>query len=100
MVASAGKTPRPDRLRAVRTLQPLKQPRPVVVETDEPGGTAAVVLGGRRLAVLQVQDVWRIDDEWWREEVSRLYYRLLLEDGRALTVYRDLVKDKWWRQSY
>ncbi|MDI6858340.1 MAG: hypothetical protein QME71_08515 [Dehalococcoidia bacterium] len=71
-----------------------------MVETDGSGGPAAVVLGGRRLAVSQVQDVWRIDDEWWREEVSRLYYRLLLEDGRALTVYRDLVKDKWWRQSY
>ena len=100
MVASAGKAPRPDRLRAVRTLQPLKQPRPVVVETDESGGPAAVVLGGRRLAVSQVQDVWRIDDEWWREEVSRLYYRLLLEDGQVVTVYRDLLEDKWWRQSY
>jgi len=100
VVAPTGATPRPDRLRAVKTLQPLKQPRPVAVETDESGEPVAVVLGGRRLAVVQVQDVWRIDDEWWREEVSRLYYHLLLEDGQVVTVYRDLLKDEWWRQSY
>jgi hypothetical protein len=84
----------------VKTLQPLKQPRPVAVETGESGEPVAVVLGGLRLAVAQVQDVWRIDDEWWREEVSRLYYHLLLEDDQVVTVYRDLLKDEWWRQSY
>ena len=84
----------------MKTLQPLKQPRPVAVETGESGEPVAVVLGGLRLAVAQVQDVWRIDDEWWREEVSRLYYHLLLEDDQVVTVYRDLLKDEWWRQSY
>ena len=100
MVASAGATPRPHRLRAVKTLQPLKQPRPVRVEADESGEPVAVVLGGQRLAVVQVEDVWRIDDEWWREEVSRLYYRLLLEDGRAVTLYHDLIKRRWLQQDY
>ncbi len=70
------------------------------MEADESGEPVAVVLGGRRLAVAQVQDVWRIDDEWWREEVSRLYYRLLLEDGRAVTVYRDLCGHRWFKQDY
>ena len=100
MVASTGATPRPDRLRAVKTLQPLKQPRPVTVEADVHGLPVAVVLSGRRLAVEAAQDVWRIDDEWWREEVSRLYYRLLLEDGRAATVFHNLVNGRWWMQSY
>jgi len=84
----------------MKTLQPLKQPRPVAVETGESGEPVAVVLRGRRLAVAQVQDVWRIDDEWWREEVSRLYYRLLLEDGRPLVVFHDLVRELWCEQSY
>jgi hypothetical protein len=84
----------------VKTLQPLKQPRPVKVEANESGEPVAVVLGGLRLAVAQVQDVWRIDDEWWREEVSRLYYRLLLEDGRTVTVYHDLAGRRWFKQDY
>jgi hypothetical protein len=80
--------------------QPLKQPRPVAVQADESGEPVAVMLGGRRLAVERVEDVWRIDDEWWREEVSRLYYRLLLEDGRAVTIYRDIASHNWFKQDY
>jgi hypothetical protein len=100
VVATAGEASRPYRLRAVTGLSPLKEPRPVVVATDDAGAPVAVVLGGRRLAVERIEDVWRIDDEWWREEVSRLYYRLLLADGRPLIVYHDLVRELWSEQSY
>jgi hypothetical protein len=84
----------------VTGLSPLKEPRPVTVATDNAGKPVAVVLGGRRLAVERIEDVWRIDDEWWREEVSRLYYRLLLEDGRPLVVFHDLARGQWCEQSY
>jgi len=81
-------------------LRPLNQPRPIRVETDESGEPQAVVLERERLAVAAVQDRWRIDDEWWRERpVSRLYFSLLLEDGRVVTVYRDLVSGRWAKQS-
>ena len=101
MVAPTGATPRPDRLRAVSGLQPLKQPRPVAVETGESGEPVAVVLSGRRLAVERVEDVWRIDDEWWRQRpISRVYYVLFLEDGRVVTVYQDMQTLKWCLQRY
>jgi hypothetical protein len=49
--------------------------------------------------VSAVQDRWRLDDEWWRERpISRLYYTLLLEDGRLLVVYHDLVLAEWYMQ--
>jgi hypothetical protein len=71
------------------------------VEADESGEPRAVVLGRERLAVAAVQDRWRIDDEWWRQQpVSRLYFSLLLEDGRMVTVFSDLVNGRWYRQTY
>jgi hypothetical protein len=79
------------------------------VEADEEGRPVAVTLRpdgrpsgrGRRLSVLQVQDTWRIDDEWWRERaVSRLYFQVALEGGRVVTVYEDLVSGRWAMQSY
>jgi len=82
-------------------LRPLNQPRPVQVEADESGEPRAVVLGRERRVVAAVQDRWRIDDEWWRKRpVSRLYYSLLLEDGRVVTVYQDLIGLRWARQAY
>jgi hypothetical protein len=51
--------------------------------------------------VESVVETWRIDDEWWREKaVSRRYWRVVLEDGRVVDVYRDLITGKWWRQAY
>jgi hypothetical protein len=76
------------------------------VEADAEGQPVAVTLSGRRLratrvSVLQVQDAWRIDDEWWRERpVSRVYYEVALEDGRTPIVYRNLVTDGWFKQAY
>ena len=81
-------------------LRPLREPRPVDVEADGEGRPVAVTLRpGERLRVTEVQDTWRIDDEWWRERpVSRMYYQVVLEDGRAVTVYSDLATAGWWRQ--
>jgi len=70
------------------------------VEDAESGEPQAVVLERERLAVAAVQDRWRIDDEWWRHPISRLYFSLLLEDGRTLTIYRDLVTGRWSQQNY
>ena len=81
-------------------LRPLNRARPIRVEADESDEPQAVVLGRERLAVAAVQNRWRIDDEWWRKEVSRLYFSLLLEDGRTLTIYRDLVTGRWSQQNY
>ena len=95
-------------------IRPLNRPRPLRVEAGEdacpePGASRSrrgrpiavwsASGGGRRCAVEAVLEVWRIDDEWWRgRPVSRVYYSLLLEDGRVVTVYRDLVGGSWFRQ--
>ena len=103
MVADTGATGGPGRVR------PLNRPRPLRVEADGDGLPAAVwlspgrtpVRAGRRYAVEAVLERWRIDEEWWRPRpVSRLYYSLLLEDGRTVTVYRDLLDGRWARQAY
>jgi hypothetical protein len=71
------------------------------VEADDQERPIAVWLSGRRHIVEAVLERWRIDDEWWRERpVSRVYYSLLLEDGRTVTVYRDLISGRWSKQSY
>jgi hypothetical protein len=69
------------------------------MEAGEDGRPIAVYLSDQRLAVEAVLETWRIDDEWWRERaVSRLYFSLLLEDGRVTAIYRDLPSGRWWSQ--
>ncbi|MFQ5472122.1 MAG: hypothetical protein ACE5FA_04455 [Dehalococcoidia bacterium] len=67
----------------------------------EDGIPCAVYFSGRKIVIESALEVWRIDDEWWRNRpISRIYWRILLEDGRVVDVFHDLVRERWARQSY
>ena len=102
------------------TIRALNGPRELIVRTAESSertsdagdvkkGSAyfaknakkpvALRLHGRWFEVESVEDVWRIDDEWWRERaVSRMYYRCAVDSGMSVTVFHDLIGGKWYRQ--
>jgi hypothetical protein len=80
-------------------LRPLDQPRPVDVRTDERGEPLHVRLPGRPARrVAAVREAWRIDDEWWRRPISREYRAVVLDDGRPLPLYHDLLDGRWYAQ--
>ena len=76
----------------------LNLPRETAVLADKVGVPVAVTGKGRSRRVFQVIEAWRVDDEWWRQEVSRLYFQLELEGGFRLTVFQDLLGGKWYEQ--
>ncbi len=80
-------------------LRPLNRPRSVRVEADLAGVPVRMEINGRWEEVGTILDRWRIDDEWWRAPVSRVYFSLVLTDGAHLTLYQDLIEDRWYRQS-
>ena len=109
MVANTRKAARPGGIR------PLDAPLPVQVEVDAGGQPAAIGIsksrgigrkktGERELPyqwrrVSEVLDSWRIDDEWWRKTpIARIYYRVVTEDDRSITIFHDLATGAWYRQ--
>ena len=81
-------------------LRLLNQPKPTAVEATPTGEPKAVIVQGRFQSVRAILDTWRIDDEWWREEIARRYFAVELANGRKLTVYHDLVGGGWFTQGY
>jgi hypothetical protein len=80
-------------------LKPLSLPVTVVVHTDERGEPSHVRLPGKTARRVEaVRERWRIDDEWWREPISREYLAVVLDDGRVLTLYHDLSDGNWYVQ--
>ena len=75
-------------------------PQPAAVEEDGAGLPVAVLVRGRLRPVVAINDRWRIDDEWWRAEISRVYYALDLEGGMRLTVFHDRMTGAWYTQQY
>jgi hypothetical protein len=94
MVAHTRTKARTDQLRS------LNQPQPIQVRTTKRGRPAEIRTQRGRQSVREIQDIWRIDDEWWREPVRRFYYRVLLANGHLCTVYEDQVEEKWFMQGY
>jgi len=93
MVADTGKALRAD------TLKPLNLPEPVNVEEDARGLPVALKTK-RRQIITAIEDRWRIDDEWWRQEIARRYFDVELNNGSVTTVFQDLITGKWYRQRY
>ena len=90
-------------------LRPFGLPQPVQVRTDDLGLPVEVTGSARRgvrrpLTVERVEEVWRIAEEWWREEpICRTYYRVIVDGGRPLTLlHDDLVRphEGWYEQRY
>ena len=80
-------------------LRPLGLPRVVHVRTDEFGAPGFVRLSGKPARRVEaIRERWRIDDEWWRQPISREYRAVVLDDGRSVTLYHDLLDGLWYAQ--
>jgi len=64
-------------------------------DDDEPAQTSA---GEHRRAIETIGEVWRVDDEWWRQSISRRYVDVVLEGGRHVVLFEDLTTGQWWLQ--
>jgi len=57
--------------------------------------------GSKMHTVQSIDDHWKLNDEWWRgpeQEIERMYYSLLLENGHRVVIYRDMQANNWYRQ--
>jgi len=99
-------------------LRPLNLPQAVKVELDETGLPAVVadafrptdrpgndeersetIEGGvAGKAVESIIEVWHVDDEWWREPISRRCVEVILEGGKHVVLYENLTTGEWFMQ--
>jgi hypothetical protein len=82
-------------------LRALNQPVAAGVRVGEGGIPSEVLLRGIWRRCSRVEEVWRVEDGWWRPRpVRRTYFRLALEDGLPATLYLDHIDGRWWTQRY
>ncbi len=72
----------------------LENPLHIGVELDTTGYPAAVMWELEE-RVVEVVNRWRVDDDWWRVPISRMYYKLQTPTA-LLDVYQDLITGEWY----
>ncbi len=75
------------------------QPEPIEV-IDREGDPLALTVRKRRLRVSKIVNTWRVDEEWWRKEISRIYFLIELENNKRITVFHDLLRGGWFKQNW
>ena len=67
-----------------RSRQPLSEPKSLSLTN---------------LAIIAINDLWQVDDEWWRERpISRRYYQITTQQDRRLTIFKDQLHAQWYWQ--
>ncbi len=99
MVKTARETPSPS------ALLPLNQPQPLRVEAPDGWPVAVHVPRTARhqtsSAVTSVEDIWRVEEEWWRDApIARTYFEVLLDTGRRMTLFFDHASTSWYWQRH
>jgi hypothetical protein len=93
MVTNSGATP------GNNSFRPLNPPIPIAVRETAHHTPHTIQIKGRWVKVAAIVDVCSLDEEWWREQpIVRMYYRVMLEDDRPITVFRDMLDGAWYRQ--
>ncbi len=109
MVAPPRTPLRIDRLRALNVprqveveLDRHRQPKAVLGSYEQTqasaAGPPAPTAGRDRYEVEAIGEVWRVDDEWWRQPISRRYFDVVLQGGKHVVVFEDLTTNQWWMQ--
>jgi hypothetical protein len=65
--------------------------------TDE-HGRAQASTGEHGQVVETIGESWRVDDEWWRQPINRRYFDVVLEGGKHVVLFEDLMTGQWWMQ--
>ena len=80
-------------------IRPLLAPRPVDVREDAEGEPRSLRAGRHWMEVARIDDRWTFDLWWLPKPVTRSYYRIDPGDGRLITLFRDCVDSRWYRQN-
>ena len=80
---------------AAASARRLGVPRPTRVRVGARGLPEAV--DGAQVEA--IREDWVVEDRWWtRRMLRRRYFELVLEDGRNVVVFHDLVGQGWFAQ--
>ena len=73
---------------------------PTTVQEDAEQRPIGVMLLGKQLEVGSIDEWWEDEEFWWRDNpVVRVSYRVTLEDGQGLTLFKNMLTGGWYRLS-
>lgn len=70
--------------------------RPLTVSCREGGEPEEIGDAGQGWRVEELLERWQDTGRWWEGESEKAFFRLLLEGGGVMEVFRDLHSGAWY----
>lgn len=70
----------------------------VEVSLDGEGRPQRILWQGQAHLVQEITRRWRVQSDWWREQLWRDYFKLTTDTGLLLIIYHDLKQEAWYVQ--
>jgi len=71
---------------------------PITVLAKDSGEPEGFTWQDQTHTVKEITKQWRIDLDWWREQVWRDYFKLVTQTGLLVVIYHDLQAGRWYLQ--
>jgi hypothetical protein len=72
--------------------------RPIRVKTNPLGLPCSLVWRRQVHHVTRIDNHWRVDEGWWKEEghIGRDYWKLVTDSDLLVVIYYDLYRAGWY----
>ncbi len=74
----------------------LYPPIRITVVIDSQGRPSSFRWDGRRHEVAGICNSWRVDTDWWKRRIARVYYKVETREGLLCNLYLDEVGGEWY----
>ena len=81
------------------SIMPINLPQKITVQELKNIPKFLSLPNGDNLKV-KVLDIWKIDLWWIQDPISRTYYRISTPEHKIMTIFKDSVEKRWYRQNY
>ena len=76
----------------------LSTPPTIEVTVDAAGEPVRLHWRRWQAEIAAVCNRWRVEEDWWRAEVARDYYKIRTDDGTLCVIFRDRHTGTWHLQ--
>ena len=82
----------------IRLLNP---PIPTNVKVNKYQRPTEVTIKGKMSKILEINEVWEINMEWWRPiPTKRIYFRVITSSNNNLIMFLDVPNNDWYIQKH
>ena len=83
----------------MHSVRSINTPKAVNINEID-GIPVSFIAPNHKCVNVYVHDEWKVDLWWMRNPEMRFYYRLTTEEGVLMTVFKDILKERWYSQRY